>query len=186
MQTSSHTIEMLLQLPDYVVVCVCPLAGLSRVSHEHLAVALALEVPVACVITKADIAPPEAVQQVLGDIRCCIHCHPHIHLLCHLILCVMSCHVVSCHVMSCYVMSRHVTSCLMSCHVMSFSMHMCVASSWRYVLYLISHLCLHSRIIGFCLASSAQVDCHALSTLPLCISLLGDRLGSTQQEYRHM
>ena len=62
---------LLLQLPDYVVVCVCPQAGLSRVSHEHLAVALALEVPVACVITKADIAPPEAVQQVLGDIRCC-------------------------------------------------------------------------------------------------------------------
>ena len=111
MTLSSHTSQMLLQLPDYVVVCVCPLAGLSRVSHEHLAVALALEVPVACVITKADIAPPEAVRQVLGDIRCCIHSHPHMNLLCH----VMSCHVMSCHVMSCHVMSCHV----MSCHVMS-------------------------------------------------------------------
>lgn len=60
---------LLLQLPDYVVVCVCPLAGLSRVSHEHLAVALALEVPMACVITKADVAPPEAVHEVLCDIR---------------------------------------------------------------------------------------------------------------------
>ena len=59
----------LLQLPDYVLVCVCPLSGLSRVSHEHLAVALALEVPVACVITKADVAPPEAVEQVLQDVR---------------------------------------------------------------------------------------------------------------------
>ena len=59
----------LLQLPDYVLVCVCPLSGLSRVSHEHLAVALALEVPVACVITKADVAPPEAVDQVLQDVR---------------------------------------------------------------------------------------------------------------------
>ena len=59
----------LLQLPDYVMLCVCPLAGLSRVSHEHLAAALALEVPVACVITKADIAPPEAVDLVLADIR---------------------------------------------------------------------------------------------------------------------
>jgi len=48
---------------------VCPLSGLSRVSHEHLAVALALEVPVACVITKADVAPPEAVEQVLQDVR---------------------------------------------------------------------------------------------------------------------
>ena len=57
-----------MQLPDYVLVCVCPLAGLSRVSHEHLAVALALEVPVACVVTKADIAPAEAVEQVLQDI----------------------------------------------------------------------------------------------------------------------
>lgn len=74
---------LLLQLPDYVVVCVCPLAGLSRVSHEHLAVALALEVPVACVITKADIAPPEAVQQVLGDIRCCTHPRAVIQLFCH-------------------------------------------------------------------------------------------------------
>lgn len=62
----------LLQLPDYVMLCVCPLAGLSRVSHEHMAVALALEVPVACVITKADIAPPEAVDRVLADIRCCL------------------------------------------------------------------------------------------------------------------
>lgn len=60
---------VLLQLPDYVVVCVCPLTGLTRVSHEHLAVALALEVPVACVVTKADIAPPEALEQVLQDLR---------------------------------------------------------------------------------------------------------------------
>ncbi|DBA84075.1 TPA: hypothetical protein ACH3X1_006557 [Trebouxia sp. C0004] len=60
---------MTCMLPDYVLVCVCPLSGLSRVSHEHLAVALALEVPVACVITKADVAPLEAVDQVLQDVR---------------------------------------------------------------------------------------------------------------------
>ncbi|KAL0047701.1 hypothetical protein WJX82_009826 [Trebouxia sp. C0006] len=60
---------MTCMLPDYVLVCVCPLSGLSRVSHEHLAVALALEVPVACVITKADVAPPEAVDQLLQDVR---------------------------------------------------------------------------------------------------------------------
>ena len=59
----------LLQSPDYVVVCVCPLTGLTLVSHEHLAVALALEVPVACVITKADIASPEAVDQILQELR---------------------------------------------------------------------------------------------------------------------
>ena len=52
----------------------CPLTGLSRVTHEHLAVALALEVPVAVVITKADVAPPEAAQQVLQDIRYTLCC----------------------------------------------------------------------------------------------------------------
>ncbi len=67
--SSLRVVVQRVQLPDYVLVCVCPLAGLSRVSHEHLAVALALEVPVVCVITKADIAPPEAVEQVLQDIR---------------------------------------------------------------------------------------------------------------------
>lgn len=59
----------LLQSPDYVLVCICPLTGLTRVSHEHLAVALALEVPVAFVVTKVDIAPAEAVDHVLQDLR---------------------------------------------------------------------------------------------------------------------
>ena len=89
MYTPTPSCCWLLQLPDYVLVCVCPLSGLSQVSHEHLAVALALEVPVvslvrqkfgchgrkkadrnpACVITTADVAPPEAVDQVLQDVR---------------------------------------------------------------------------------------------------------------------
>lgn len=104
--------------------CVCPLAGLSRVSHEHLAVALALEVPVACVITKADIAPPEAVQQVLGDIRCCTHSHAVIQFLCHLISCgsfyYLYC-VRSCLVVCKFTTHRH-NSCLSSCGIMWFDL----------------------------------------------------------------
>ena len=43
-------------LPDYLLLCVCPLAGLTRVTCEHFAIALALEIPVALVITKASIS----------------------------------------------------------------------------------------------------------------------------------
>ena len=39
-------------LPDYVIVCICPITGLTQVTREHLAVALALELPVAFLITK--------------------------------------------------------------------------------------------------------------------------------------
>lgn len=39
-------------LPDYGLLVVCAVAGPGRVAVEHLAVAVALEVPVAVVITK--------------------------------------------------------------------------------------------------------------------------------------
>jgi GTPase len=39
-------------LPDFALLCVCGLAGLGRVSREHAAVAVALEVPLAFVVTK--------------------------------------------------------------------------------------------------------------------------------------
>jgi len=39
-------------LPDYVLLCVCPFAGMTQVAREHLAVALALELPLAFLITK--------------------------------------------------------------------------------------------------------------------------------------
>lgn len=39
-------------LPDYVLACICPLTGFTQVTKEHLAVALALKLPVAFVITK--------------------------------------------------------------------------------------------------------------------------------------
>ena len=58
-----------LQLPDHVLLCVCPMTGLSKITREHLAVALALEVPVAVVLTKADVAPPTAMAAAMQDIR---------------------------------------------------------------------------------------------------------------------
>lgn len=39
-------------LPDYVLLAACTSAGLGRIGVEHLAVAVALEVPVAVVLTK--------------------------------------------------------------------------------------------------------------------------------------
>lgn len=39
-------------LPDFGLLCVCAVAGLGRIAREHLAIAVALEVPVAIVITK--------------------------------------------------------------------------------------------------------------------------------------
>ena len=39
-------------LPDYVLLCVCGVEGLGRISREHLAVALALDIPLALVLTK--------------------------------------------------------------------------------------------------------------------------------------
>ena len=44
-------------LPDYVLLCVCPLTGLTQVAREHLAAALALELPLAFLITKVDLRP---------------------------------------------------------------------------------------------------------------------------------
>ena len=58
-----------LQLPDHVLLCVCPMTGLSKVTREHLAVALALEVPVAVVLTKADVAPSAAMTAAMQDVR---------------------------------------------------------------------------------------------------------------------
>jgi len=39
-------------LPDFSLLCCCAVRGLARVSKEHLAAALALDIPVAVVITK--------------------------------------------------------------------------------------------------------------------------------------
>lgn len=56
-------------LPDYVLLAVCGVRGLGRLGREHLAVALALEVPLAVVITKADAAERPQLDRVLQQIR---------------------------------------------------------------------------------------------------------------------
>jgi hypothetical protein len=44
-------------------------SGITRITREHLAVAVALEVPTALVVTKADAVRPEQLQQLLGQLR---------------------------------------------------------------------------------------------------------------------
>ena len=57
-------------LPDYVLLCVsAAAAGVSWVTREHLAVALALGIPVFVAVTTADLAPAGAVQQVADEMR---------------------------------------------------------------------------------------------------------------------
>jgi GTPase len=56
-------------LPDYVLLAVCGVRGLGRVGREHLAVALALEVPLTGVLTKTDVAGRASVDAVVAEIR---------------------------------------------------------------------------------------------------------------------
>ena len=56
-------------LPDYVLLAVCGVRGLGRVGREHLAVALALEVPLTVVVTKTDVAGRASVDAVVAEIR---------------------------------------------------------------------------------------------------------------------
>ena len=44
--------------PDYVMVLVAANNGVSRMTREHLGVALALQLPLLVVVTKIDICPP--------------------------------------------------------------------------------------------------------------------------------
>lgn len=57
-------------LPDYVLLAVCGVRGLGRVGRQHLAVALALELPLVVAITKADVAEPPALAALTAKIRC--------------------------------------------------------------------------------------------------------------------
>ncbi|KAG2502058.1 hypothetical protein HYH03_000552 [Edaphochlamys debaryana] len=56
-------------LPHYGLLAVCGAAGLGRVGVEHLAVALALEVPVAVVITKVELVRPERFAALVAEVR---------------------------------------------------------------------------------------------------------------------
>ncbi|KAF6256999.1 P-loop containing nucleoside triphosphate hydrolase protein [Scenedesmus sp. NREL 46B-D3] len=56
-------------LPDYVLLCIDALCGVTRITREHLAVAVALEVPTALVITKADAVDARQLQSLLQQLR---------------------------------------------------------------------------------------------------------------------
>ncbi|KXZ52069.1 hypothetical protein GPECTOR_10g1092 [Gonium pectorale] len=56
-------------LPDYGLLAVCAVAGLGRITREHLAVAVALEMPVAVVLTKVELVRPERLSAVLAEVR---------------------------------------------------------------------------------------------------------------------
>ena len=54
---------------DYMLLCVCASTGLTRTTREHLAVAVALEIPVAVAVTKADVVEEQQLQQVLAGLK---------------------------------------------------------------------------------------------------------------------
>lgn len=56
-------------LPDYVMICIGANMGITRMTKEHLGIALALKLPVCIVITKIDICPPNILQQTLKQLQ---------------------------------------------------------------------------------------------------------------------
>ena len=54
---------------DYALLCVDALTGITRITREHLAVAVALEVPTALVITKADAVDDAQLQQLISQLE---------------------------------------------------------------------------------------------------------------------
>ena len=60
-------------LPDYVLACICPLTGFTQVTKEHLAVALALGLPVAFVIIKVIYTIPFLQSQSLPRTERSVH-----------------------------------------------------------------------------------------------------------------
>ena len=51
------------------MLCVCATAGINLTAREHFAAALALDMPVFCVVTKADLVAPAALQKMLQAVR---------------------------------------------------------------------------------------------------------------------
>ena len=54
--------------PDYAMLCVCAAQGLSWVTRDHLAVALALGVPAFVVVTRVDAVEESRVMEVLNEV----------------------------------------------------------------------------------------------------------------------
>jgi GTPase len=49
--------------PDYAIVIINSLAGVTKMTREHLGVVLALEIPLICVVSKVDMAPLPVLEQ---------------------------------------------------------------------------------------------------------------------------
>jgi len=56
-------------LPNLMLICVCANTGVAAITREHCAAALALDVPMLCVVTKADAASPTALARTLREVR---------------------------------------------------------------------------------------------------------------------
>lgn len=55
-------------VPDYVLIVVGANLGLSRMTKEHLGIALALNLPFMVVVTKVDMVPEEVLKQTMTDL----------------------------------------------------------------------------------------------------------------------
>ena len=60
-------------VPDYVMIVVGANLGLSKMTKEHLGIALALNIPFFIVLTKVDMVPPEIVKQTVGQLIKLLH-----------------------------------------------------------------------------------------------------------------
>ena len=56
-------------LPDFIILCVCASTGVSLITKEHFAAAVALDIPVVCVITKADSASAAVLARTVHTVR---------------------------------------------------------------------------------------------------------------------
>lgn len=56
-------------LPDFLMLCVCAKTGLDLTTREHFAAALALDMPVFCVVTKSDTVSPAKLERTLRETR---------------------------------------------------------------------------------------------------------------------
>jgi len=55
-------------LPDFGMIVVGANMGVSRMTREHLGIALALKIPFYIVITKIDISPPEVLEKTYENL----------------------------------------------------------------------------------------------------------------------
>ena len=56
-------------IPDYVLVCVSPLEGVTDVCIQQMTVAVALDLPLIFVLTKTDVSTDKATEVLLKDIN---------------------------------------------------------------------------------------------------------------------